>query len=226
MASFLRHWRAPLLVGIGIWLLSFPLLTSHQGGLSLLQAGLATGSPDPNDSRPFVHTVRLLSAQPSPSPSPTPSAQLLRPTSAAVGQQSTSAPTFSPVRPAPSIGSNRIFIPRLGLDEPVGWYRDCLGAAPVPRWGTWRWSCAGTNNTYILAHNPGVFTPILALRAGDLIEYGDPSGRLHTYRVTFTTIVANSQLWPTNATSVPSLTLQTCWTWDGSRDFIVRAVQI
>jgi sortase (surface protein transpeptidase) len=96
----------------------------------------------------------------------------------------------------------------------------------VPRYGTWRWSCAGSNNTYILAHNPGVFTPILALHEGDLIEYGDPSGRVHTYRVTFTTIVANTQLWPTNATPVASLTLQTCWTWDGTRDFIVRAVQV
>src|SRR2546423_15205862 len=29
MAGFLRRWRAPLLGGIAVWLLSFPLLTSH-----------------------------------------------------------------------------------------------------------------------------------------------------------------------------------------------------
>ena len=52
------------------------------------------------------------------------------------------------------------------------------------------------------------------------------SGRVHTYRVTFTTIVSNTQLWPLGGLGVPSLTLQTCWTWDGTRDFIVRAVQI
>jgi sortase (surface protein transpeptidase) len=124
------------------------------------------------------------------------------------------------------VGRNRIVIPRLDLSQPVGWYSDCLGRAAVPRWGAWRWSCAGSNNTYILAHNPGVFTPILNLRVGDLVEYGDPAGRVHTYRVTLTTIVNNTQLWPLSGTPVVSLTLQTCWTWDGSRDFIVRAVQI
>jgi hypothetical protein len=58
------------------------------------------------------------------------------------------------------------------------------------------------------------------------VLYGDPAGRVHTYRVTFTTIVSNTQLWPLGALGAPSLTLQTCWTWDGTRDFIVRAVQI
>jgi hypothetical protein len=224
MAAFLRRWRAPVLVGIAIWSLSVPLLTKHQAGLSLLQAGLATGSPDPDDSRPLVHTVRLASGPPAASPSVTPSVVQLATSPVPVLQ--TMVGTSSTARAASSIGANRIVIPRLGLNQPVGWYRDCMGAAPVPRSGTWRWSCAGANNTYILAHNPGVFTPILVLHVGDLIEYGDPSGRAHTYRVTFTTIVANTQLWPTYATAVPSLTLQTCWTWDGSRDFIVRAVQI
>jgi sortase (surface protein transpeptidase) len=114
----------------------------------------------------------------------------------------------------------------LGLNQPVGWYSDCLGRAPVPRWGTWRWSCAGANNIYVMAHNPGIFTPILGLGAGDIIKYGDPSGRVHTYRVSYTTIVSNTQLWPLGGTSQSSLTLQTCWTWDGSRDFIVRAIEI
>ena len=62
--------------------------------------------------------------------------------------------------------------------------------------------------------------------AGDIIQYGDPSGRVHTYRVSYTTIVSNTQLWPLGATSSSALTLQTCWTWDGSRDFIVRALEI
>jgi len=77
-----------------------------------------------------------------------------------------------------------------------------------------------------MAHNPGTFTPILGLHAGDLVKYGDPSGRVHTYRVTSTTIVSNTQMWPLGATSTSTLTLQTCWTWDGTRDFIVRAVEI
>ena len=146
-----------------------------------------------------------------------------------VGQLATPAQTAPPVvaaAPALTVAANWIYIPRLGLSQPVGWYSDCLGSAPVPRWGTWRWSCSGSNNTYIMAHNPGVFTPILGLRQGDLIEYGDPRGSVHAYRVTFTAIVANTELWPLSGLSRPSLTLQTCWTWDGSRDFIVRANQI
>ena len=59
-----------------------------------------------------------------------------------------------------------------------------------------------------------------------IVKYGDPSGRVHTYRVSYTTIVSNTQMWPLGATAVRSLTLQTCWTWDGSRDFIVRALEI
>jgi len=44
--------------------------------------------------------------------------------------------------------------------------------------------------------------------------------------VSYTTIVSNTQMWPLGATPASSLTLQTCWTWDGSRDFIVRALEI
>jgi sortase (surface protein transpeptidase) len=134
--------------------------------------------------------------------------------------------TPAPAPPAPVVRANTIVIPRLGLSQPVGWYSDCLGRTAVPRWGTWRWSCAGANNIYVMAHNPGVFTPILGLRAGDIVQYGDPSGRIHTYRVSSTTIVSNTQMWPLGATASSSLTLQTCWTWDGSRDFIVRALEI
>jgi sortase (surface protein transpeptidase) len=140
-------------------------------------------------------------------------------------RQLATAPRPAPA-PAPVVRANTIAIPRLGLNQPVGWYRDCLGRAAVPRWGTWRWSCAGANNIYVMAHNPGVFTPILGLHVGDIIRYGDPSGRVHTYRVSSTTIVSNTQMWPLGATAASSLTLQTCWTWDGSRDFIVRALEI
>ncbi|MDQ6709303.1 MAG: sortase, partial [Candidatus Dormibacteraeota bacterium] len=142
------------------------------------------------------------------------------------------APPAAPARVAPppparpAVGANWMVIPRLGVSLSVGWYGDCLGRAVVPHYGAWRWSCAGSNNTYIMAHNPGTFTPILGIRAGDIVQYGDPSGRVHTYRVTSTTIVSNTQMWPLGATAVSSLTLQTCWTWDGSRDFIVRAVEI
>src|SRR5206468_12119598 len=86
--------------------------------------------------------------------------------------------------PAPlAVRTNSIVIPRLGLVQPVGWYRDCMGRAAVPRWGAWRWSCDGANNTYIMAHTPGTLTPNLRLRVIDMHRHGEQSVRTHTYRV-------------------------------------------
>ncbi len=229
MADRLRRWRRPLITGVGIWLLSFPLLTWHPAAAShpVHAASMAAWDTEAADHR----LVRLLDREArtaleaaqavaaATTPVPPAAATPVNPT----GQ---TAPTI-PARPAPlAVRANTVVIPRLGLSQPVGWYRDCMGRAAVPRWGAWRWSCAGANNTYIMAHNPGTFTPILSLRVGDIVRYGDPSGRVHTYRVSSTTIVSNTQLWPLGATAVPTLTLQTCWTWDGSRDFIVRATEI
>ena len=226
MAGLVRRWRGPLLGGIAIWLLSFPLLTSHSTTATLAAA---------HGNRPAALTaghqrlVRQLAldehlaraAAEAPAPAPAVAA------SVPVAVQNAAPQTApAPAPAAPVVRANTIVIPRLGLSLPVGWYGDCLGRAPVPHWGAWRWSCAGANNTYIMAHNPGTFTPILALHAGDIVRYGDSSGRVHTYRVSYTTIVSNTQLWPLGATDAVSLTLQTCWTWDGSRDFIVRAVEI
>jgi len=229
MAGVLRRWRTPLLGGIAVWLLSFPLLTSHPAPIMLASAthpvqrasnaaaqrGLIRREVNEEQALAAMQVLAAAAASPLPLVA-APVANAVRP----------AAPP--PPQPPPALvaRANTIVIPRLGLSQPVGWYSDCLGRAPVPRWGTWRWSCAGANNIYVMAHNPGVFTPILGLRAGDIVLYGDPSGRVHTYRVSSTTIVANTQMWPLGATPNSSLTLQTCWTWDGSRDFIVRAIEI
>ena len=218
--ALLARWRTPLLTGVGIWLLSVPLLTWHPASATQPVAAPLVARPDveardhqlvrqlTRERQAALAAAEALAAAPT---SPT----------AAVGVQP------APARPgAPVVRANTIVIPRLGLNQPVGWYSDCLGRSPVPRWGTWRWSCAGANNTYIMAHNPGIFTPILGLRPGDIVEYDDPAGRVHTYRVSYTTIVSDTQLWPLSATAAASLTLQTCWTWDGTRDFIVRAAEI
>jgi sortase (surface protein transpeptidase) len=230
MATLVRRWRAPLLGGFAVWLLSLPLVTSHAAAplkpvaartvVTLgIQADLGVIANQMARERQVALTVSRVAAAAA-SPAATPVA-------AAASAARQLLP--NPPRPAPAtvaVRANNIVIPRLGLNQPVGWYSDCLGRAAVPRWGTWRWSCAGTNNIYVMAHNPGIFTPILGLRAGDIVKYGDPTGRVHTYRVSYTTIVSNTQLWPLAATSQSSLTLQTCWTWDGSRDFIVRAIEI
>lgn len=202
MARLVRRWASTLVLGVGIWVLSLPLLFGPAPTVLPAAAGIrAAGQPAAWDGPRQFRAVGP---------------------PVVVGQRV--ATDFA--APAAAIGANWISIPRLGIGQPVGWYSDCMGSAAVPRKGAWRWSCAGSNNTYIMAHNPGVFTPILGLYVGDVIEYGDPSGVLHDYRVTFTTIVSNADLWPLAGLTRPSLTLQTCWTLDGSRDFIVRAIQI
>jgi sortase (surface protein transpeptidase) len=226
MAQLFVRWRAPLLGGIAIWLLSFPLLVSHPVSVKPVEAHAAkTVDIKVNDHGLFqqlAHEPQLaLAASRTVAAAAVPPSVATAPVAIAPRPAPAAAPPASP-----AVHANNIVIPRLGLNQPVGWYTDCLGRAAVPRWGTWRWSCAGANNIYVMAHNPGIFTPILGLRAGDIIEYGDPSGRVHTYRVSYTTIVSNTQMWPLGATSSSAITLQTCWTWDGSRDFIVRALEI
>jgi hypothetical protein len=229
MAGLWRRWRTPLLVGIAVWFLSFPLITSNPTTITGASAAhrAASASVEAGDRRLFQQQAReeraaLAALQVLAAAAASPMPLVAAPVANAVEPV---APAAAPA-PAPVARANTIVIPRLGLSQPVGWYSDCLGRAPVPRWGAWRWSCAGVNNVYVMAHNPGVFTPILGLRAGDIVLYGDPSGRIHTYRVSSTTIVSNTQMWPLGATPTSSLTLQTCWTWDGSRDFIVRALEI
>ena len=218
MANALRRWRRPLITGVGIWLLSMPLLTWHPAAAShpsqaTRVAAWNTGASDHLLVRQLDRETRAaLEAAPGLAASTTPASPAAAVAAPAVGR---TAPAIQP-RPAPlAVRANTVVIPRLGLSQPVGWYRDCMGGAAVPRWGAWRWSCAGANNTYIMAHNPGVFTPILNLRVGDIVRYGDPSGRVHTYRVSSTTIVSNTQMWPLGATGVST-----------SRDFIVRAIEI
>jgi sortase (surface protein transpeptidase) len=235
MANLLRRWRAPLVGGVAIWLLSFPLLMWHPAAAShpVYAEAAAIVRADAADHRLVrqLERERLVAAQAAAAAAKAAAeAQAASAAAAAAARLATAAQPAPPAgRPVPApvaVRANTLVIPRLGLVQPVGWYGDCLGRAAVPRWGSWRWSCAGSNNIYVMAHNPGTFTPILGLRAGDIVQYGDPSGRVHTYRVSYTTIVNNTQMWPLGGTSTSSLTLQTCWTWDGSRDFIVRALEI
>ncbi len=230
MAGLFRRWRAPLLGGIAIWLMSFPLLTSHPTSITSVAAAhrVSEASVEAGDHQLFVQRAKeqqaaLAALQVLAAAAATPVPLAAAPVANAVQPV---APPRQPATAPAVVRANTIVIPRLGLIQPVGWYSDCMGRAPVPRWGAWRWSCAGVNNVYVMAHNPGTFTPILGLRTGDIVQYGDPSGRVHTYRVSSTTIVSNTQMWPLGATPSSSLTLQTCWTWDGSRDFIVRALEI
>jgi sortase (surface protein transpeptidase) len=233
MANLLRRWRGPLVGGVAVWLLSFPLLTWHPAAAShpVYAQAAAVAQADAAD-HPLVRQLEReraaarAAAQAAEEALAVAARQAAAVAAPAAPAVQAAPPARRPVAAPPVVRANTIVIPRLGLVQPVGWYTDCSGRAAVARWGAWRWSCAGSNNIYVMAHNPGTFTPILGLRAGDIVQYGDPSGRVHTYRVSYTTIVSNTQMWPLGATSASSLTLQTCWTWDGSRDFIVRALEI
>ncbi len=220
-------------MGVGIWLLSFPLLTQPAVRPASTAAPAFTASTSDtaySGARQFriVRPPLVLGELGVPAV-----AELVRPVVVAPPAAPRPAPAPRPVPPpappAPAtvaVGANTLYIPSLNLRQHVSDYTDCTGSTGVPHWDVWRWTCAGTNNTYLMAHNPGIFTPILGLHVGDLIQYGDGAGVVHTYRVIFTEIVSYTDTSPTNALAVPSITLQTCWNYDGTQDFIVRAVQI
>src|SRR5256885_8871272 len=60
MAGLLRRWRAPLLGGIAVWLLSFPLITSHPAAITPASAAhRADGAAvEAGDHRLFVQRAR------------------------------------------------------------------------------------------------------------------------------------------------------------------------
>src|SRR6266571_4663714 len=164
MAGLLRRWRAPLLGGIAVWLLSFPLITSHPGAITSASAAHRTdgAAVEAGDHRLFVQRAREEQAALA-------ALQVLAAAAAATPLPVAAAPVANAVQPgapappkpapAPVARANTIVIPRLGLSQPVGWYSDCLGRAPVPRWGAWRWSCSGVNNIYVMAHIPEYSRP-------------------------------------------------------------------
>ncbi len=114
-------------------------------------------------------------------------------------------PTPFPSRPLPTALSPRagwLTIPRLGLSLPVSGWRpaDCLERHRPPDGRVVRWSCA--SNPWLLAHNPGLFTSLFALRRGDRVYYG-----LDPYRVAGIKVIA----WDEDRDPVPleALVLQT-----------------
>jgi hypothetical protein len=60
MAGVLRRWRTPLLGGIAVWLLSFPLLSSHPAPITLASAAhrAQASSSEAGDHQIFVQSAR------------------------------------------------------------------------------------------------------------------------------------------------------------------------
>src|SRR6266568_6072814 len=135
MAGLLRRWRAPLLGGIAVWLLSFPLIASHPAPIASASAAhrADAATVEAGDHRLFVQRAReeqaalaalqVLAAAAAATPMPVAAAPIANAVPAV-------APSAPKPPPAPVARANTIVIPRLGLSQPVGWYSDCLGRAP------------------------------------------------------------------------------------------------
>ncbi|MEP7104576.1 MAG: hypothetical protein ABI838_01855, partial [Chloroflexota bacterium] len=94
------------------------------------------------------------------------------------------APAQARQSPPPAIDGprNRLESADGSLRVDVGSYTDCSGLAPVPRDAAELDPCFA-GRYYFVGHNPGVFTPLMRLGAGDLITYHDPSGKAQRFRL-------------------------------------------
>jgi hypothetical protein len=140
------------------------------------------------------------------------------------------APAPKPA-PKPSYsGTNRFWIPSLGMNDRVHLF-ECSRSREPDNY-IYRWGCAGTNNVYILGHAYGVMKPLHdlyvrgGLRVGMVAIYADGQGRVHWYRVTEWRVVDPTEAaWAIASQPTPSMTLQTCVGKDGTKRLNVRLVQ-
>jgi hypothetical protein len=139
------------------------------------------------------------------------------------------APKAAATRPTYS-GTNRFWIPSLGMSDPVHWF-SCTRSRDPDNY-IYRWGCAGANNVYILGHAYGVMKPLHdlyvrgGLRKGMVAIYADGNGRVHWYRVVSWQVVDPTQVtWAIASQPVPSMTLQTCVGKDSQYRLNVRLVQ-
>ena len=139
------------------------------------------------------------------------------------------APKAAAAKPTYS-GTNRFWIPSLGMSDPVHWFSCTRSRDPANY--IYRWGCAGANNVYILGHAYGVMKPLHdlyvrgGLRKGMVAIYADGAGRVHWYRVTSWQVVDPTQVaWAIASQPVPSMTLQTCVGRNSQYRLNVRLVQ-
>src|SRR5436309_1293754 len=145
MGPVMRRWRAPLLGGIAVWLLSLPLLTSHPAAAQKpSQLSSATTSVPLAALQAAEHrlvqqavTARALAVEAVRLQAAATAAQAAAAAPAAPYSNNAAPARAAAPRPAVAVGANTIVIPRLGLRQSVGWYSDCLGRTAVPRWGSW-----------------------------------------------------------------------------------------
>lgn len=138
--------------------------------------------------------------------------------------QARAAHSQAPIAPAPRM--NWVEVSAVGLSLPVGDYRDCHGDAPLTRATVARDWCAPPDTPVLVAHNPGLFTPLLGAHVGDVAGYWDGHGTLREYRIKRVSRAPSQQAWPVVTEDPSDLVLVTCATPDGSVDWIFQAVPI
>lgn len=151
-------------------------------------------------------------AAPSPAATERPnSAVVSKPVAKSVGSSAPSAQSA----PREFVGTNRFWMPKLGISKRVHDY-PCPRKRPPDHY-VYRWWCAGSNNVYLLGHASSVFKPLHdayvqgRLRVGMAAWYADANGKVTKYRITEWRVVRPEEShWAIANQPVPSMTLQTC----------------
>ena len=177
-----------------------------------------------HDQREDLRAAEAASVETRPAAAPVAAKTKVKPT--ATRATSTKAPA---PRPTYS-GTDRFWIPSLGMSDRVHWF-SCTRSRDPDNY-IYRWGCAGSNNVYILGHAYGVMKPLHdlyvrgGLRRGMVAIYADGSGHVHWYKVVSWQVVDPSQVtWAIASQPVPSMTLQTCVGKDSQYRLNVRLVQ-
>ncbi|MEP7106164.1 MAG: hypothetical protein ABI838_09990 [Chloroflexota bacterium] len=118
---------------------------------------------------------------------------------------------------------NRLVSIDLGLDTGVGIYADCTRASELTHESAAIDACLPGRN-YFIGHNPGVFTPLLAVKVGTTLTYFDGAGTPHAYRVVG--VRTWNRFWGSPPFVQPDVTaqFQTCLTANAVWDQILDAV--
>lgn len=127
-----------------------------------------------------------------------------------------SSGTGSGASPTSFHGTNRVWIPSLGINRSVQSF-PCSRTRP-PDAGVYRWGCAGRNNVYLMSHAWSTFRPLHdayvrgTLHKGMRVWYADGGGHVHEYRVIWWRVTAptTAASWAWASLSSPGMTLQTC----------------
>ena len=159
-------------------------------------------------------------------------ASAVRATPSAVAVSETIAPKSPSAAPGSYRGTNRVWIPALGVNRSVSFFA-CSRNTALDH-VVYRWGCAGSNNVYLMGHASSVFKPLHAayargrLRKGMEVIYADGNGRVSRYAVSFWKVVApdGDVGWAFAAQSRPSMTLQTCVGANSAYRLVVRLVKV